>query len=744
MRLFIAEKPSIARAIAEVLPGNVSKKNGYFEFDTGDVVAFCAGHILELAEPHAYDPEFERWRLEHLPILPQPFKLQVSAPDLYKTIKALLGKATRVVHAGDADPEGQLLVDEVLQFTGFRGPVDRMPVPDPNPDAVRKALASIRPNSDFKGDSEAALARQRADWLYGINMTRLYTLLGQAGGYDGTLSVGRVQTVVLGLIVRRDLEIENFKPVPYFVITAQIRTPSGALAAKWRPGPDAPGLDAEKRLIDQAVAAAIQQRTHGQRGRVVSVDKQPKSESAPLPYKLADLQKDAVKKLGLSPAKTLEIAQALYETHRLTTYPRTDCNYIPEDQHAAAPQIAAGIAKNLPALASAVQAADLKLKGRAWNDKKVTAHYGIIPTVAAVPSDRLSEADRGVYELVARRYLAQFYPPHTYEQTSIVLDVAGETFTASGRTLLGAGWKALYGARADEDDEDAGDDERAALPPLKAGEPLIADQVGIEAKQTNPPKRFNEASILDAMTGIAAFVSDPKIKQLLKESDGIGTPATQASIIETLFTRNYVRAEKKQKTVEVISSPIGRALIQILPPIATLPDMTAFWEAGMKRIQAGDMPLEQFQQGVIRQLQGLVQQGKALGKLSLPGVQVWPCPACQRPLRRKQGEKSAYWYCPNKEAECKTFMDDDNGRPTPRVTTTYACTAEGCAGQLRRVRGKDGFFWSCTEYKNGCKNGMDDRDGKPVPRQSGGAARGRSGGRSKAGRGGRGGRSLGR
>ena len=381
MRLFIAEKPSLARAIAEVLPEPRQRRDGYFECGSSDIVTWCAGHILELAAPEAYDPEFKQWRLDHLPITPREWKLAVTTPDLLKTIKSLLPRASVVVNAGDPDREGQLLVDEVLVYLGYRGKTDRVLVSDMNPSAVRKALGAIQPNAKFKPLYDAAVGRQRADWLYGLNMTRLYTVLGRSGGYDGILSVGRVQTPLLGLIVRRDLEIEKFVPKPYFSILADVAGAAQPFTAVWRPGADAENvLDSERRLLSADFAALVERKTSGQPGTVTKASRDRKAEAAPLPYSLADLQVDAGRRLGLGPKVILDVCQALYETHRLTTYPRSDCSYLPEGHLAQAAEIARAIASIEPKLAAVAGGANLSLRSRAFNDAKVTAHHALIPT----------------------------------------------------------------------------------------------------------------------------------------------------------------------------------------------------------------------------------------------------------------------------------------------------------------------------------------------------------------------------
>ena len=619
MRLFVAEKPSLARAIADVLPHPQQRRNGYFECGPDDVVAWCAGHILELAPPEAYDPVYKQWRLEHLPIVPREWKLTASAPDLLKTIKSLLPRATRVVHAGDPDREGQLLVDEVLEYLGYRGPVDRLLVSDLNPPAVRKALAELHSNVKYRGLYEAALARQRADWLYGINLTRLYTVLGRAGGYDGVLSVGRVQTPLLGLIVRRDLEIERFQSRPYYVVRAALQSAGSEFSATWQPPDGADGVvDAAGRVVSREHALSIQKRIAGKAGVIVRCSRDKKSEPPPLPYSLPDLQVDAGKRLHLSPKETLDACQALYETHRLLTYPRSDCPYLPEGHLDQATAVLAAIATNLPSLVALVGKADRSARSRAWNDAKITAHHAIIPTLVAKSPAGLSTAERGIYELVARRYLAQFYPPFEYNETTIELAIEGERFRVQGRQPVSEGWRCVFAAVATDPAGDAAGpvDEVSAgpLPAVREGDPVKAREISIAEKRTTPPKRFTDAGLIQAMTGIARYVDDPKIKQLLRETDGIGTPATQAQIIQTLHERRFVEKRGRQ----IISTSIGRALIQTLPDIATKPDMTALWEAAMRRISDGQTPLPAFLDAVLKQLRDLVERGRAQGALKVP------------------------------------------------------------------------------------------------------------------------------
>jgi DNA topoisomerase-3 len=651
MRLFIAEKPSLARAIADALPGPQVKRASYIECGREDVVAWCAGHILALAEPEQYAPDYKTWRLDHLPIAPAEWRLAATAPDLIRTIRSLLPKASRVVHAGDPDREGQLLVDEVLEFLGYRGPVDRLLISDLNLPAVRKALGEMQCNARYRGLYEAALARQRADWLFGMNLTRLYTLLGRAGGYDGVLSVGRVQTPLLGLVVRRDIEIEQCQPRPYYVVHALVGAAGGAFGCAWQPPEGATGLvDNSGRLLSRQHAEAVQAKVAKRAGEVLRCIRERKAEAPPLPYSLPDLQVDAGKRIGLGPKETLDACQSLYETHRLLTYPRSDCSNLPEAQHDQATAVLAAIATNVPSLVPHIGKADRSRRSRAWNDKKVTAHHAIVPTLVAKPGADLSPAEQAVYELVARRYVAQFYGPLEYDQTRVEVVIEGERFSASARQITADGWRAVIAPVPSDEEEKRADEDQpeATLPPLQEGDRVSCAEVRIAEKQTKPPKRFTDASLIQAMSGIAHYVRDPKIKQLLRETDGIGTPATQAAIIQTLFDRRFIAKRGRQVT----STPIGRALIQTLPDVATHPDMTALWELAMRRIADGQMPLATFLAGVLEQLGKLVDAGRARGALSVPGARRCPAPACTGALRRREGQRGAFWAC-TRYPECR-------------------------------------------------------------------------------------------
>lgn len=638
MRLFIAEKPSLGRAIADALPKPHKKGEGFIETAEGDVVTWCIGHLLEQAEPDAYDAAYKQWRMESLPIVPSQWQLVAkpkTKPQL-SAIKRLIKQADCVVNAGDPDREGQLLVDEVIDFLGYpkTKPVQRCLISDLNPPAVRRALDKLRDNKEFVPLAVSALARSRADWLYGINMTRAYTLLGRKGGCSELLSVGRVQTPLLGLVVRRDLEIDAFVPKPFFEVLAQVVTQGNErFSAKWLPSEAcAPWQDEEGRVLNRALAAKVVERIQGQDALVEEVEEQARKQTAPLPYNLSSLQIDAAKRFGMDAKRVLDICQGLYERHKLITYPRSDSRHLPSDHFSRAEQVREAIAATAtaPALARAVSEADSKLRSKAWNDSKVDAHHAIIPTEKWGNEASLSAEESKIYGLVARQYLLQFYPPFEYNDSKVLLRIAGGLFQAKARRILKAGWKALLGVEEDDDEEKAG-----TLPALRQGERLLCERGELLEKMTQAPKAFTDATLLAAMTGIARYVQDPEIRKTLRETDGLGTEATRAGIIDLLFKRRFLVRQGKS----IKATPTGRALILALPPSATTPDMTALWEQHLGKIAERHASYQQFMGPLTEQLHGLIEGARQDSGASFSALPKAPEGAAKRRFTRK-GSKS--------------------------------------------------------------------------------------------------------
>lgn len=620
MIVYIAEKPSVGRAVAAVLPKPHQSGDGFIKVANGDVVTWCVGHLLEQAEPEAYNPEYKKWRKEHLPIIPTQWQHQVKAATRKQltVVKKLIKQADVLVNMGDPDRVGQILVDEVINYSGVskakRMAAQRCLISDMNPDAIKRSLNDLRRNSDFIPLATSALARARADWLYGINMTRLCTLQGQASGYQGVLSVGRVQTPILGLVVHRDLEIENFVSKPFYEVFIELQTDNQqTYSAKWQPSAACDMyMDEDGRVLLKKLAQTVLNKVLNQPGQVVAVTESVKKQAAPLPYNLSSLQIDASKRFNFNAQKTLDICQKLYETHKLLTYPRSDCRYLPQGHYHDKESVSHAIAHSCSALNQAVQSADLTLKSKAWDDSKVSAHHAIIPTSRKLDGSRLSTDEQKIYELVARQYLMQFYPPFIYQEKQIDSEVSGGLFISRQKEVLSKGWKALLPERKGNTE----DQEFSALklPNVVKGDNLLCIDGRLDEKQTSPPKHFTDATLLSAMTGIARYVSDPEIKKVLRDTDGLGTEATRAGIIELLFKRGFLSKQGK----EIHATEVGRRLILSLPEVMALPDMTAHWESQLEAIAQKRMSYNEFMTPMLAGLQQLVEH---VGQIRFTGLQ---------------------------------------------------------------------------------------------------------------------------
>ena len=639
MRLFIAEKPSLARAIADVLPKPHRRGDGFIACGQDQMVTWCVGHLLEQAQPDSYNSRFARWSLADLPIVPDKWQLQPrpSVARQLNVIKGLLEQASEVVHAGDPDREGQLLVDEVLDYLTLpaekRARVQRCLINDLNPQAVERAIGRLRENREFIPLCVSALARSRADWLYGINMTRAYTLLGRNAGYDGVLSVGRVQTPVLGLVVRRDEEIENFVAKDFFEVKAHIVTPKEErFVALWQPS-DAcePYQDEEGRLLHRPLADHVVARIGGQPARVTSYNDKRENDTAPLPFSLSALQIEAGKRFGLSAQVVLDTCQRLYETHKLITYPRSDSRYLPDEHFAGRHPVLNAINTHVPDL---TPPADFNTdqKNRCWDDKKVDAHHAIIPT-ARSSKVSLSDNEQQIYRLIATRYLMQFCPDAVYRKCVIELDIAGGKFMAKARFLAEAGWRALLGSKERDEENDG-----TPLPVVARGDELLCERGEVAEKQTQPPRPFTDATLLSAMTGIARFVQDKNLKKVLRATDGLGTEATRAGIIELLFRRTFLF--KKGRYIH--SSPAGRALIHSLPEMAARPDMTAHWESTLTKISEKQCRYQDFMHPLVETLHSLISQARQQPAAhAFRGVAAPATVAKKKPRRKAAKEKES-------------------------------------------------------------------------------------------------------
>ena len=649
MKLYIAEKPSLGRAIAAALPKPQKNHKTHIELANGDVVSWCIGHILAQADPEDYDAELKKWRMDNLPIVPQQWQLKPIARTRSQltVLRKLVKQADEIIHAGDPDREGQLLVDEVIDYFKLskakKTNVKRLLISDLNLPAVKRALTSLKPNSDFMPLSISALARSRADWLYGINLTRAYTLQGQKTGYNSVLSVGRVQTPLLGLVVRREQEISNFVSKPFFQVQAHIALNSDegvAFTAKWQPSENCqPYCDEEGRVLVKALAENVVNRIENQAATISNIDSNEKQQAAPLPFNLSQLQISAAKQFSMNAKLVLDVCQALYEKHKLITYPRSDCRYLPKEQLKQASGIVNTLANSSLPCNKPAQGANTALVSKAWNDKKITAHHAIIPTEKSPENINLNTFEKNVYLLIVRQYLVQFYPAYIYQQIKVELLIAGGHFVSQAKTEKQLGWKVLFpksNKTKSQNKLEHENEQEQTLPPLTKGQPLHCQQGELIEKHTSPPQSFTDATLLGAMTGISRYVNDAAIKKVLKETDGLGTDATRAGIIDLLFKRGFLQRQGKAIT----ATEVGVALINALPPMATLPDMTAQWEATLTAISEKNASYLSFMQPLTNTVHEMVQGASQQSFSGLPKVAFKPKRG-KRTFQKKTAKKAS-------------------------------------------------------------------------------------------------------
>ena len=588
MRLFLCEKPSQAKDIAKVL-GATRRGDGCW-LGNAVTVTWCIGHLLETAPPDAYDARYKRWVLADLPIIPQQWKMQVKrkTASQFKAVKRLLGEAGELVIATDADREGEMIARELVEHCRYRGPVQRLWLSALDDASIRKALAALKPGAETFSLYHSALGRSRADWLIGMNMSRLFTLLGRQAGYQGVLPVGRVQTPTLRLVVDRDRSIADFVPAAYWAIDVQLLGEQTEFTAQWIPPTDS--CDDQGRCLNQPLAQqAAAAMTQANQATLTKLRTERMKEAAPLPFDLGTLQEVCSKKLGLGAQETLDVAQALYETHKVITYPRSDCGYLPLSQHGDAGAIIAALGRSDPGLTPLLPYLDAQRRSRAWNDAKVGAHHGIIPTAVAATADKLQGKYRAVYSLIRARYLAQFLPNHEYDRTQADFDCASHALRAVGKQVVEPGWKraipqALGAAKGREAPAPQ------PLPRLTQGQTCAVREVKLKDLWTQPPKPFTEGDLIKAMKNVAKLVEDPRLKQKLKDTTGIGTEATRAGIIQGLIDRGYLTKQGKA----LAAAPAAFSLIDAVPRAIADPGTTAIWEQALDMVQSGEMSLETF------------------------------------------------------------------------------------------------------------------------------------------------------
>ena len=719
MRLFIAEKPSLATAIFNGLGGNVAteKKNGYYQHGD-DIVTWCFGHMLELFDPQDYNPDFKKWVLADLPFkctYPPKLKVKKDAKKQFSIIEGLVAKAASIVHAGDPDEEGCLLIDEIITYTKFNGNVKRLLISDLNDKPVKQALANLRPNEEFRGDTNSALARSIADQMFGYNLTRAFTLKAREKGYQSMLSVGRVQSAVLGLINQRTLANSNHSESFYYEPTADFDVSgAGVVKTKFIPNEEM-DVDDKKRIIDENVAQGVIGACEGKAGKIEVNESDVKSTAAPLPFDLATLQIQCSQKWGFSADKTLSTIQSLYETHKLLTYPRSDCRYLSGEHFAGASEILEAITSISPALSNKTTGARLSLKHKAFNANKITAHHAIIPTSKQSPSKALSDDESNVYELVATSFIALFYPPSLRDTNKLRISCGGHDWVATQSVTTDKGWEALFSG------EDASESKiDVDISHVTEADTAHCRSVIVTAKKTKPAKYFVESSLLAAMTKSAKWIKDTELRAKLElkdkdnsaEQGSIGTPATRAGILKKLAGQPVIEIVKMKGYKEKVwkTTQAGQEFCALLPPEIVVPDVSARWAGEQALIKKGELPILGFLGAIDKYLRERVDAVKENG-VNITVTHEHHCPKCQNGMvqRTQKTTKKKFWACLSYPT-CKTAFNDLKGKPdlAPKPTAKAGDSKQGvvsdtekcelCEKPLERIPAKKvgRFWWKCT------------------------------------------------
>jgi DNA topoisomerase-3 len=622
--LVIAEKPSVGRDLASALPGSF-EKNGDTHLESDDtVITWAVGHLVQLAEPEEYDEKLKRWRMADLPIVPDAFKLTPRDAKSKKQLNAILkllkrADVDRIVNACDAGREGELIFAYIYEVSGVDKPVDRLWISSMTKQAIREGFEKLRPGEQLRDLEAAARSRSEADWLVGMNATRAATIRGRAW-VGGVVSLGRVQTPTLAMIVKREREIQAFVPEPYRLVHA---TFDPRYAGLWFEG------DETRIFGDLARAEQIVDKVRGKDGIVEKAERKEQSERAPLLYDLTSLQRDANRRFGFSARRTLQAAQSLYEGKKAITYPRTSSRFLSGDM---VPQLMPTAETLRPiddyrAAAEYVLALDQLPLARVVNDAKVDDHHAIIPTDIEHDVVQFTPDERRIFDLIARRFLAVFHPPARYARTTVITLVEEERFRTRGKITLAPGWRAVYGLEADaekqaEDEEVDGGE----IPALEQGQTVRCATAEFEDKMTRPPPRYSEATLLSAMETAGKLIDDEELREAMKES-GLGTPATRAETIETLIRREYIERVGK----DLQATPKGIQVITMLEEHKlTSPELTGDWEHKLAEIERGKGDRKAFMEGIAAFTKETVDQIAALDKEKLrpERAELGLCPRC--------------------------------------------------------------------------------------------------------------------
>ncbi|WP_347247921.1 DNA topoisomerase III [Zoogloea sp.] len=634
-QLIIAEKPSVAADIARSL-GGFTKEKDYFESEHY-VLSSAVGHLLELTVPAEFEVKRGKWSFAHLPVIPPHFALNPieKTEDRLKLLTRLIKRkdVTGLINACDAGREGELIFSFIVQHSGTAKPVQRLWLQSMTANAIREGFAQLRAAADVEGLREAAVCRAESDWLIGINGTRAMTAFNSKTGGFHLTTVGRVQTPTLAIVVEREEKIRAFKPTDYWELEASFGCQAGAYVGRWfdegfkKPEEGAPLAEHATafRLWEKARAEAIKAKCEGKTGTVEEESK-PSTQLSPLLFDLTSLQREANGRFGFSARTTLQLAQALYEKHKVLTYPRTDARALPEDYVGQVKGILGGLPDEYGPFANEIiKQGWARPNKRIFNNAKISDHFAIIPTGTAPKS--LSEAEAKIYDLVTRRFLSVFYPAAEYRVTTRITRVEGEAFKTEGKILVNPGWLAVYGKAAAVSEEDGGTPQLVVVEP---GEKVSTDEILLKALVTKPPARFNEATLLSAMEGAGKMVDDEELRAAMA-GRGLGTPATRAQIIENLIGETYMLRDGK----ELIPTAKAFSLITLLRGLGTneltSPELTGEWEHKLAQMERGALSRADFMDHIQAMTRDIVERAKRYESDTVPGdfaTLQTPCPKC--------------------------------------------------------------------------------------------------------------------
>ncbi|MGE7696170.1 DNA topoisomerase III [Lysinibacillus sp. NPDC094177] len=632
----IAEKPSVARDIANVLKCN-KKGNGYLEGDKY-IVTWALGHLVTLADPEAYDNKYKTWNLEDLPMLPERMKLVVmkQTGKQYNAVKSQLTRndVNEIIVATDAGREGELVARWIIDKANVKKPIKRLWISSVTDKAIKEGFANLKPGKNYDNLYAAAVARSEADWYIGLNATRALTTR-----FNAQLNCGRVQTPTVAIIAAREDEIKNFKPQTYYGIEAQ----TDSLKLTWQ---DANG---NSRSFNKEKTDVIVKALGNQDAKIVSIDRKPKKSFAPGLYDLTELQRDANKLFGYSAKETLNIMQKLYESHKVLTYPRTDSRYLSSDIVGTLPERlkACGIGE-YRTLTNKILTKPIKANKSFVDDSKVSDHHAIIPTEGYVNLSAFNDKERKIYDLVVKRFLAVLFPAQEYEQLTVQAQIGNEKFIAKGKTVTIAGWKEVYQNRFD-DEESTDDVKEQLLPRLEQGQVLKTKLIAQTSGQTKPPARFTEATLLSAMENPTKYMetNDKKLVDTLKSTGGLGTVATRADIIEKLFNSFLI---EKRGGKEIYITSKGRQLLDLVPEELRSPATTAEWEQKLELISKGKLKKEVFINEMKKHTQEIVAEIKASDKkYKHDNISTKSCPDCGKPMLEVNGKKGKMLVCQDRD-----------------------------------------------------------------------------------------------